>query len=184
MKVILQKDVPNLGDAGEIKDVASGFARNYLIPRKLVIPALEGNTRALEHQKKLMEIKSARRAKEMEGVAEKLKGLGSVQVSVRVGVGNKMFGSVTPMQIAQVLAENDFAIDRRKIELGEKIKAPGNYNFKVKLAEKISVPLTLEVIPIHEEEEYVSPVTEDHSADDEQAEASTEETELTESAES
>lgn len=146
MKVILQKDVANLGDAGEIKEVASGYARNYLLPRKLVIPAHAGSQRALEHHKRIMELKATKRNAEMTKVAESLGQLDGLEIAVRVGSNNRMFGSVTTAQVAALLAEKEFVLDKRKIELGEKIRSLGNYQIKVRLAEKIVVPVELKVI--------------------------------------
>lgn len=159
MKVILQKDVPNLGDAGEIKDVANGYARNYLIPQKLVVIAHAGSQRALEHQKKLIALKTEKRLKDMEAVAEKLKSIGELELEARVGASGKMFGSITAMSVVSALAEKDFQIDKRKIELAEKIKSPGKYQVKVKLAEKIIVPVDLNVVPV----EVVEEVKEDEA---------------------
>ena len=163
MKVILQKDVPNLGDAGEVKDVAAGYARNYLIPRNFVIVAQAGSTRALEHQQQLMARQAAKRTKAMQGLAGELSTLGSLDVTVRVGANGKMFGSVTPMVVAQALAARGHAIDRRKVDLGERIRNPGTYNIKLRLAEKIHVPLTLNVIAEHDPEEEWAPVVEERS---------------------
>lgn len=161
MKVILQKDVPNLGDAGDLKEVSRGFARNYLLPRKLVIVAQAGSQRALEHQKRLIQRKNEKRHADMQKVAQELAQIKSIEVSVRVGARNKMFGSVTTQQVALALAEKGFAIDRRKIEISEKIRNLGNYNIRVRLAEKVVTPLQLVVVadansPI--EEEYIEPV--------------------------
>lgn len=148
MKVILQKDVPNLGDAGELKDVADGYARNYLIPRKLVVAAIGNSAKAMEHQNRMRTIRAEKRHAEMESYAGKLKEVESIEVPVRVGQKGKLYGSVTPMQISQVLADQGFAIEKRKIDMGgENIRSPGKYNIKIKLAEKIIVPLTVNVIP-------------------------------------
>lgn len=146
MKVILQKDVANLGDAGEIKEVASGYARNYLLPRKLVIPAHAGSQRALEHHKRIMEQKATKRNAAMAKVSENLAGVKSLEITVRVGSNDRMFGSVTTAQIAALLSEKGFPLDKRKVELGEKIRALGNYQIKIRLAEKITVPLELVVV--------------------------------------
>ena len=146
MKVILQKDVPNLGDAGEIKDVAAGFARNFLIPRKLVVAASTGSARAAEHQKKLMELSIEKRNQEMQSVAENLKALGELEMPVRVGSRGKLFGSVTTMAISQALHAAGFPVDKRKVELSENIKSTGKYQVKIRLAEKIIVPLSINVV--------------------------------------
>ena len=146
MKVILQKDVPNLGDAGEIKEVAAGYARNYLLPRKLVIAASSGSTRVLQHQQDVIKRKTMKRNKEMSAVAENLKALDAIEIPVRVGAKNKLFGSVTSMQIATVLQEKGFSVDKRKVEMGEKVRALGAFKVKIRLADEIIVPLTLNIV--------------------------------------
>jgi large subunit ribosomal protein L9 len=150
MKVILQKDVPNLGDAGEIKMVADGYARNYLIPRKLVVPAVGGSTKALAHQKMMMEAKAAKRLSEMQEVAKNLESIGSVDIVVRVGAKNKLFGSVTAMNIAQALTDQGFPVEKRRVELQDNIKSLGKFPVKVRLAEKLVVPVTVNVVPDEE----------------------------------
>ncbi|MCB1174202.1 MAG: 50S ribosomal protein L9 [Leptospiraceae bacterium] len=173
MKVILQKDVPNLGDAGEVRNVAAGYARNYLLPNKLVIVAKGGSTRALEHQQKLMAIKSEKRKSEMQGVAASMAGVGTLTIEARVGTNGKMFGSVTAITIAQALKEKGYAIDKRKIELTEKIKAPGSYQVQINLAEAIKVNLGIEVKGVvadtSSEEEYdqIAEIQAKQKADDE-----------------
>lgn len=160
MKVILQKDVSNLGDAGEIKDVADGYARNYLLPHKLVIVAGAGSTKALEHQKRLIAAKAEKRAKEVGTVAEELQKLGTVEVAVRVGAKKKLFGSVTAHTISLALKEKGFPIEKRKVEIQEAIKSLGNFKIRVKLSEKVNVNLTLKVVAAEGsevEEEYVAP---------------------------
>ena len=147
MKVILQKNVPNLGDAGDIKEVAAGFARNYLLPRKLVIPAQVGSTRAALHQKQLIKRKIEKRSREMSAVADSIKKLGKLEIKVRVGSKGKLFGSVTAMTVAMALKEQGIELDKRKVELGEKIKGLGHFKIKIRLAEDIVVPMELTVVP-------------------------------------
>ncbi len=160
MKVILQKDVPNLGDAGDIKEVANGYARNYLIPHKLVIVAKEGSTKILKHQKEVVRRKTEKRKKEMQGVAEELKKHSGIEIKVRVGAKNKLFGSVTSTQVAAAIAEKGITLDKRKVELGDKIRSLGNYNIKIRLAENIVVPFAITIIADENsviEEEYDLP---------------------------
>jgi len=134
MKVILQKDIPNLGDAGDIKEVSPGYARNFLLPRKLVIVANESSKRAIEHQKKLVRIKKDKRKKQSEKLAESITGL-ELQIAVQVGEEGKLFGSVTAMDIAKKLKEKGFEIDKRKILIETPIKQEGEYTVKIKLDE-------------------------------------------------
>ncbi|HOT47203.1 MAG TPA: 50S ribosomal protein L9 [Spirochaetota bacterium] len=134
MKVILQKDIPNLGDAGDIKEVSPGYARNYLLPRKLVIEANESSRRAIDHQKKLVKIKKEKRKKESEKLAGNINGL-ELQIAVQVGEEGKLFGSVTAMDIAKKLKEKGYEIDKRKIVIENPIKQEGEYTVKIKLDE-------------------------------------------------
>ena len=147
MKVILQKDISGLGDLGEVKDVAAGYARNYLLPKKLVISAHAGSTRALEHQKRSIAAKALKRKQVMKTLAERLQTSEKIEVGVNVGVEGKIFGSVTSNHLAQLLAKNGFIIDRRKIELGVRIRSLGDYQAKVNLMEGLSVNLNFAVVP-------------------------------------
>lgn len=144
MKVILQKDVNNLGDAGDIREVADGFARNYLFPKKLAVRADQGRTKAALHHKRLVELKKDKRKKQMEGLSGDLNGK-TFTIQVRTGEDDKLFGSVTPIDIAAVLKESGIELDKRKIELAEPIKALGSYNIKIKLAEGVQPSITLNV---------------------------------------
>jgi large subunit ribosomal protein L9 len=134
MKVILQKDIPNLGDAGDIKEVSPGYARNFLLPRKMVIVANESSKKAIDHQKKLVKIKKEKRKKQSEKIAESITGL-ELQIAVQVGEEGKLFGSVTAMDIAKKLKEKGFEIDKRKIMIETPIKQEGEYTVKIKLDE-------------------------------------------------
>ncbi|MBP7737531.1 MAG: 50S ribosomal protein L9 [Spirochaetes bacterium] len=134
MKVILQKDIPNLGDAGDIKEVSPGYARNFLLPRKLVIVANDSSKKAIDHQKKLVKIKKEKRKKQSEKLAESITGL-ELQIAVQVGEEGKLFGSVTAMDIAKKLKEKGFEIDKRKIIIETPIKQEGEYTVKIKLDE-------------------------------------------------
>jgi large subunit ribosomal protein L9 len=134
MKVILQKDIPNLGDAGDIKDVSDGYARNFLLPRKLVIVANDSSKKAAEHQAKLIRLKKEKRKKVSEKMAEGLTGV-EVRIAAQVGDEGKLFGSVTAMDIAKKLKEQGFEVDKRKIIIEHPIKQEGEYSIKIKLDE-------------------------------------------------
>ncbi|MCL1910898.1 MAG: 50S ribosomal protein L9 [Leptospirales bacterium] len=137
MKVILQKDVPNLGDAGDIKEVADGYARNYLIPQKMVIVASEAGRRIIEHQKKIIKLKKEKRRKASEQVASQITGK-ELHIAVRVGEEDKLFGSVTPIDIAKKLHEEGFELDKRKILLESPIKELGEYDIAIRLDDGIT----------------------------------------------
>ncbi len=144
MKVILQKDIPSLGEAGDIKEVSPGYARNYLLPKNLVIPANESSRKAVEHQKKLIRIKKDKRKKESEKTMEALSGV-EVKIGVQVGEEEKVFGSVTAMDIARKLKEQGFEIDKRKIHLDEPIRKLGEFEVPVKLEEGLSAKVKVTV---------------------------------------
>ncbi|MFH0975924.1 MAG: 50S ribosomal protein L9 [Spirochaetota bacterium] len=132
MKVILQKDVQNLGEAGDLKDVANGYARNYLLPRNLVMIANETSKKILEHQNKLIKIKKAKRRKQSEKLLESINNL-EIKITANAGDEGKLFGAVTPIDISKKLKELGFEIDKRKIVQAEPIKHIGEYKLTVKL---------------------------------------------------
>jgi large subunit ribosomal protein L9 len=144
MKIILQKDYPSLGDAGDIKEVSDGFARNFLIPQKYAIRADVGSTKAALHHKKLVDLKKDKRKKTLQGLADSLKDK-EIEVFVKVGENDKLFGSVTHSDVSQALKTAGFEIDKRKIEFPENIKSIGSYNIKIKLAEGIVSQVKLKV---------------------------------------
>jgi large subunit ribosomal protein L9 len=146
MKVILQKDVPSLGDASEIKNVADGYARNFLIPRKLAIPATKGSTKSAIHHQKIVELKKDKRNKEMKEVSGKIEGV-AIEISVKTGENDKLFGSVTPHEIAKTLSKTiGIDIDKRKIDLQDPIRNLGEYKLKVKLADGIHPQILVRVV--------------------------------------
>lgn len=145
MKVILQKDVPALGDAGDIKEVAEGYARNYLLPNKLVIVANESSRKAVEHQKKLIKIKKEKRKKASEGIAGSISGL-EITIPAQVGEEGKLFGSITTMDIAKQLKEKGFTVDKRKIQLDAPIRQEGEYTVSIKLDEGINASVKVLVV--------------------------------------
>jgi large subunit ribosomal protein L9 len=146
MKVILQKDVPNLGDAGDIKEVANGFARNYLIPNKLVIVANESSKKAIDHQAKLIKIKKEKRRKTSEQIVSSLSDIELV-MPVKVGEEGKLFGSITSMDIAKQLKAKGFEVDKRKILLDAPIKHVGEFKISIKLEESLTAAIKVSVVP-------------------------------------
>lgn len=145
MKVILRKDFVNLGDAGDIKEVSDGYARNYLIPNKIAVRADEGSTKAAVHQKKMIEQKKEKRKSSMLGIAESLNGK-EVEISVKTGENDKLFGSVTHSDVSKAVKNAlNVELDKRKIEFSENIKALGTYQIKIKLADGISAAIQLKV---------------------------------------
>jgi len=145
MKVILQKDIPNLGEAGDVKEVAEGYARNFLLPKKLVIPYNESSAKAIEHQKKLVKIKKEKRKKEGQKLVEALSNV-ALTIGAQVGEEDKLFGSVTAIDIAQRLSQMGYSIDKRKIILPEPIKKAGEHEVKIKLDEGLSATIKVTVV--------------------------------------
>ena len=144
MKVILQKDIHNLGDAGDVKEVADGYARNYLIPKNLVIRANESSKKAAEHQKKLIRLKKEKRRKESEKLNAALSEV-SLVIKAKVGEEGKLFGSITNMHIAKNLSDLGFNIDKKKIHLENPIKQEGEYEIPVRLDDGITAKIKLMV---------------------------------------
>ncbi len=145
MQVILIEEVPNLGSIGEQVNVKPGYARNFLLPRKMAIAASVKNQRRLEHEKKVASFRLVQaKAKAMEAVkalADK-----SLTIARKVGEQDKLFGSVTAGDIALALVGVGVTIDRRKIQLREPIKALGDYNVPVKLAGDVLASIKVSVV--------------------------------------
>ena len=133
MKVILRQDHETLGKMGAVKDVKDGYARNYLIPRKIAYLATPSALQMLEEEKKQAGRRTEKAKVEAEKMATELEKL-SLTLSVKVGEDEKLFGSVTSQQIADALKKKGVAIDKRQIELEDSIKALGIYDVPVKLA--------------------------------------------------
>ena len=144
MRVILREDVYNLGRSGELVTVKEGYARNYLLPRNLAMLANDANVHQLEHEKQVIEL---RQQKMKGGAVEQGKALEAVQVKIvrKAGDQNKLFGSVTALDIAEALAAAGQKIDRRLIHLPEPIKAVGQYEVEVRLHREVTSKIKVEV---------------------------------------
>jgi large subunit ribosomal protein L9 len=145
MKVILREDVESVGEAGATVNVKAGFARNYLIPQKLAYPATRSYSRVFEEEKKLKDNRDARATVQAEQLAAKLGNL-SLETSVKVGEEDKVFGAVTASDIAALLADKGYKIDKRDILLEEPLNALGIYNVPVKVASGIKAEVKVWVI--------------------------------------
>lgn len=145
MKVIFLKDVKGKGKAGEVKEVADGYARNHLIPNNLAVEATKSNLKALE-AKKRSEAKKAEQVKqEAEQLKEKLEKM-EVKIIAKAGEGGRLFGAITNKQIADVLKKQNIKIDRRKIELDEPIRSLGYTKIPVKIHPEVTATLTVHVV--------------------------------------
>jgi large subunit ribosomal protein L9 len=145
MEVILREHVDNLGKRGELVKVADGYARNYLLPRKLALLATEGNKKVIEREKVKFDAKES----EEQGVAQAIADrLGNVEIEIarKTGETDALFGSVTNGDIAEALSAKGFDVDRRKIQLHEPIKKLGDYIVPVKLHRDVTVNLKVKVV--------------------------------------
>ena len=145
MKVILFEDIDNLGSAGEIVNVKDGYARNYLIPKKLAISATPSNLRALQSQKKVFEKKAKEKATDAMSIKEKIDGK-SFKIAVKVGESDKLFGSVTSQNIEEILKQEGINISHRDVKLDEPIKELGVYNITIKLHPDVEANFKLWVV--------------------------------------
>jgi len=145
MEVILREHVDNLGKRGEIVKVADGYARNYLLPRKLALPATEGNRKHVERERKIMEAREAQERGGAEAIAARLANV-DISIARRVGETDQLYGSVTAADIAEFLKEKGFEVDRRKLILPEPIKSIGQFDVPLKLHREVTVPLKVKVV--------------------------------------
>jgi large subunit ribosomal protein L9 len=145
MEVILREHVENLGKRGEIVKVADGYARNYLLPRKLALPATGGNRMHVERERKIMESREAEEKSAAEAIASRL-GMIDIAIARRVGDTEQLYGSVTAADIVDFLKAKGFEVDRRKLILPEAIKALGEYDVPLKLHREVTVPLKVKVV--------------------------------------
>ena len=152
MKVILKQDIPKLGDEGQIVTVKNGYGRNFLIPKGLAKLATDGAIREHEEMMRQASRRIAQRKEENEKLAADLEKV-EVAVEVKVGEENRIFGTVTPTQVAVQLAKQGYEIDRRRIEMDEEIKVLGVYTASIKLSSEISTTVKVRVEPIKEEAE-------------------------------
>lgn len=133
MLVILREDVENLGDMGATVKVAAGYARNFLLPNNLAVQADSASAKQIEHELKIIRGRDAKRREELESVAKKLSHV-TVEIKMRAGEGDKLFGSVTSSMIAEDLERQGYTVDRKKIKLAQPIKTLGTFEVPVRFA--------------------------------------------------
>jgi large subunit ribosomal protein L9 len=146
MKVVLTQDMESLGLGGEIVNVAKGYARNYLIPRGMALEATEQNIKLTERQRKNIEIKRIKAKEEALKVKERLSGI-SVTIAQKVGEEDKLYGSVTTMDIAEQLEKQGITVERRRMVLDKPIKTLGDFAVTVKLHPDVSASIKVVVVP-------------------------------------
>ena len=145
MEVILREHVENLGRRGEIVKVADGYARNYLLPRKLALLATAGNKKHIERERAKLEAKEAEEQKIAEALRDRLANV-EIVIARKVGETEALYGSVTTADIADALAAKGFDIDRRRLQLAEPIKKIGDLEVPVKLQREVTAQLKVRVV--------------------------------------
>jgi large subunit ribosomal protein L9 len=145
IQLVLQNDVENVGKSGDLVKVRPGYARNYLLPRSLAVPATSAQVNRITHQKAVALAKSEKLKKESTELATKLSGL-TIKLSQAVGEDGKLFGSVTTKDIEAAVKAKGFEVDRKKMHLAEPIKALGTYEVPLKLVSDIVATLKVEVV--------------------------------------
>jgi large subunit ribosomal protein L9 len=140
MEVILKEDIANVGKIGDVVRVRDGYARNYLLPRGLVLVANKKNLKAFEHQKKIVADQKQKIQRQNQAVADQLAGVALV-IGMKVGEEGRLFGSVTNMQIEKALKAKGISVERRKIHLTEPIKMVGDYEVPIRLSADVTVAL-------------------------------------------
>lgn len=145
LQVILQSDVEKVGKSGELVKVRPGFARNFLLPRQLAVPATTAQIHRLEHDKAVAVAKAEKNKKEAQGVADKINAL-KLTIARPVGEDDKLFGSVTAKEIEAEAKKAGVEIDRKKMHLAEPLKALGPVEIPVKLMPGVTATLKVEVV--------------------------------------
>ncbi len=145
MKVILLEEIPSLGEIGSVVEVANGYGNNFLIPQKKALLSNTRNLKTLAHQKQIAQNKLAKDKKHTEKLAKKIEGI-SCTISKQSGEEDRIFGSVTSMDIEEALKASDVIIDRKNILLDKPIKTLGVYTIPIKLHPEVSVNLKLWVV--------------------------------------
>jgi len=145
MEIILREDVDKLGARGQVVKVASGYARNFLLPKRLAVAATEANKKIVEQERQAHLRKEAKLKNEAEDLGKILTGV-SVSIAQKAGENDQLFGSVTAKDIAEALEKQNFTIDRRKILLDEPIRQLGEHKVTVRLHREVPVEITVNVV--------------------------------------
>jgi len=145
MEVILREHVDNLGKRGDIVKVAPGYARNFLLPRKLALAVTDANKRQIERERASAEAREAQERDAAQAVAARLEQV-AIEIARRAGEGDALYGSVTSADIAESLAAQGFEIDKRKIQLADPIRTIGESSVPVKLHREVTANVTVKVV--------------------------------------
>ncbi len=145
MEVILREDMEKLGGRGQVVNVAAGYARNYLLPKRLAVEATAANKKIVEQERQAHLRREAKEVSDAQELAKMLAGV-TVSISQKAGEQDQLFGSVTAKDIAEGLEKQNFTIDRRKIHLDEPIKQLGEHKIPVRLHRDVTVDITVNVV--------------------------------------
>ncbi|MHC4278026.1 MAG: 50S ribosomal protein L9 [Planctomycetota bacterium] len=146
MKVILKEDVTNLGIMGDVVDVAAGYARNYLLPKNFAVDANEKNIKAFDHEKRIIQEKANKRRDTSKSVADAISAM-TLTIKAKAGEEEKLFGSVTTMDIADALKAEGIELDKKRITLATAIKRLGEHEAEVRVDQDITASLKVLVEP-------------------------------------
>ena len=147
VKLILREDVQGLGHAGDVVDVKPGYARNFLVPEGKAVLASAAKLREVEHLKRQIAEKVAKELADHRALKDRIEKLGEIAVPAKAGEEGKLFGSVTVVQLAELLAARGVEIDRRRIDLPEPIKTVGDHAVTVRLHREVNATLRWKVVP-------------------------------------
>jgi len=145
MEVILREHVDNLGRRGDVVKVAEGYARNYLLPRKLALAVTEGNKRQIEREKKVAEVKDAEEKQQADAVAARMAET-ELEIARRVGENDTLYGSVTSADIAHALEAKGFSVEKRRITLPEPLKSLGEFTVPIKIHRDVTAQVKVKVV--------------------------------------
>jgi large subunit ribosomal protein L9 len=159
MEVILREHVDNLGRRGDVVKVAEGYARNYLLPRKLALPVNDANRRQIERERKVAEVREAQERQDAEAIAQQMAALELV-FRRRVGEHDTLYGSVTAADIADGLAEKGFEIEKRRIQLAEPLKQVGEFDVPIRIHREVTAVVKAKVVPLEGQVQAAAPAPE------------------------
>jgi large subunit ribosomal protein L9 len=145
MEVILREDIEKLGNRGQIVKVAAGYARNYLLPKRLAVPASDANRKIVEQERQAHLRKEAKLAADAADLAKMMADV-TVTIHAKAGAEDTLFGSVTSKDIAEALEKQNYTIDRRKIQLGDPIKTLGEHKVAIRLHREVTAEITVNVV--------------------------------------
>ncbi|HEY2016697.1 MAG TPA: 50S ribosomal protein L9 [Bryobacteraceae bacterium] len=145
MEVILREDIDKVGSRGQVVKVAAGYARNFLLPKKLAVAATEANKKIVEQERQSHLRKEAKQKGEAEDLSKLLTGV-SVTIAQKAGENDQLFGSVTSKDVGDALAAKNYTIDRRKIVMEEPIKQLGEYKIPIRLHKDVTAEITVVVV--------------------------------------